>query len=76
MVESEQKLIEEIFNAVDEKGALLTITFNSQCVVLQMYYHGFSRDATIDRKELKTAEEVLFEMIRAVRMLLYAMDKA
>lgn len=80
MVTSENQLnlenvIHEIFKAVDDKGAIFTLTFSEHVVTVQMFCHGISRDAIIERGDMQTTNEFVFEMIRAVRMLLYSIDR-
>lgn len=69
-----EDVIKEIFNAVDEKGAIVTVTYSQYAVSVQLFAHGVTKEAIIDLDSVRTSKEYIFEMIRAVRMLLYSID--
>lgn len=69
-----EDVIQEIFNAVDEKGAIVTVTYSQYAVTVQLFAHGVTKEAIIDLDSVRTSKEYIFEMIRAVRMLLYSID--
>lgn len=69
-----EDVIKEIFNAVDEKGAIVTVTYSQYAVTVQLFAHGVTKEAIIDLDSVRTSKEYIFEMIRAVRMLLYSID--
>lgn len=69
-----ENVTEEILHAVEEKGAILTVTYSIHAVTIQLFVHGVTKEAIIEYSDARSSREYTFEMIRAVRMLLYSID--